>query len=400
LTSLEEQELSQAITDVYEKMEYELMLNIVRNIKNYGQVTPTGQWQIKKLAEIGKLNKQTIKLMSDMLGGVSNYFTDMLNEASMQVVNEIEPGFRQAVKDGILEEAVKPEKSKNIKQAMKQYASQAKKSLNLVNTKMLHNTKELYVRLINDTATMAEKIAQNQEAVDILNKSAGQVITGAQSRQEALRKTVREMNNKGITAFVDKMGRDWTPEAYVNMTVRSTVSNVANGTQIARTKDYGIDYLETSSHSGARPKCAKDQGKIFCISGKDKNYPAWKSSSYGEPDGILGINCGHSVHSYVPGVNIQRYFPQDEIENDKQYKLIQGQRALERDVRKSKRECTLFDELGDKEAFQEASFKLKQKEATLNGYCKQNNLPRRRNREQVDGFGKGVSARAVSANKK
>ena len=397
MTPLEILEISQAITDVYERMEYDLMMNIVRNIRNYDQVTPTGQWQIQKLAEIGKLNKQNIKIMAETLGDTNGFFENMLNEAAMQTISEIEPGFQQAVKDGILGEVIEPEKSPNIKQAIKGYQKQAKESLNLVNTTMRINTKELYVKLINDTASLSEKIGKSQEAINVLNKSAGQVISGAESRQQALRKTIKEFNAKGITAFVDRAGKNWTPEGYVNMVLRSTVGSVANSTQLARAKDYNVDYLEVSSHSGARPKCAKDQGKIFCISGKDKDYPAWKSSSYGEPDGLLGINCGHSVTPFVPGVNIQRYFPQDEAENDKQYKLIQGQRAIERDIRKSKRELAMFDALGDKEAFEQASKTLKRKESKLNLYCKQNGLPRRRNREQVEGFGKRQSAKAINA---
>lgn len=400
MTPLEVLEMSQAITDVYEKMEYDLMMNVVRNIRNYDQVTPTGQWQIQKLAEMGKLNKQNIKLMAKELGDINGFFEDMITKAAMQTISEIEPGYKMAVKRGILEDAIEPEKSPNIKQAMKSYQKQAKKSLNLVNTTMRNNTKDMYVKLINDTASLAEKIGKNQEAIDMLNKSAGQVISGAESRQQALRKTIKEFNNKGIAAFIDKAGRSWTPEGYVNMVLRSTVGSVANSTQLARAKDYNVDYLEVSSHSGARPKCAKDQGKIFCISGKDKSYPKWSSSSYGKPDGLLGINCGHSVTPFVPGVNIQRNFPQDDEKNDKQYKIIQGQRALERDVRQSKRELAMFDLLGDQEAFQKTSMKLKAKEKKLGLYCSQNNLPRRRNREQVDGFGKKQSAKAITANRK
>ena len=51
--------------------------------------------------------------------------------------------------------------------------------------------------------------------------------------------------------------------------------------------------------------------------------------------------------------------------NNKEYKETQVQRALEREVRKQKRECMLYDEIGDKDAFEEAAVKLKSKEAQL-----------------------------------
>jgi hypothetical protein len=101
MTPLEEQVLAQTMTDVYEKMEYDLMMNVVKNIENYDQITPTGQWQLQKLAESGKLTKQNIKIMADALGGTDTYFEDMITKASMQTLSEIEPAYRMAVKDGI-----------------------------------------------------------------------------------------------------------------------------------------------------------------------------------------------------------------------------------------------------------------------------------------------------------
>ena len=240
-----------------------------------------------------------------------------------------------------------------------------------------------------------------------MNNNTSAMITGAESRQQALRKAIRQFNDKGITGFVDKRGRNWTPEAYVNMCMRTTAGNVANEVQTARCRDYGINLIAIDAHAGARPKCAKDQGKIFDLNnssgitedlhGKKIEYFPWNSSSYGEPDGLLGINCGHHKYPFVPGVNIQRYFPTEDLDaNNKLYKETQVQRALERDVRKQKRECMLFDELGDPDAFEEASVKLKSKEAQLKDYVKKHDhLHRRKDREQVVGFDKRVSAEAV-----
>jgi len=93
--------------------------------------------------------------------------------------------------------------------------------------------------------------------LDILNKNTGAVVTGAQARQAAMRKTIKEFNERGIPGFVDKRGREWSPEAYVNMDIRTTVTNVAHEAQFARMDDYGLNLVQISSHSGARPKCAK-----------------------------------------------------------------------------------------------------------------------------------------------
>jgi hypothetical protein len=106
------------------------------------------------------------------------------------------------------------------------------------------------------------------------------------------------------------------------------------------------------------------------------------------------------VYPHFEGISTQRFFPQDQAENDKKYKESQTQRALERGVRKAKRKGILLNEAGDKEAFQKASIELKAKEQKLNQYTKDKQRPRRKDREQVFGFDKSVSQKAVQANKR
>ena len=118
--------------------------------------------------------------------------------------------------------------------------------------------------------------------------------------------------------------------------------------------------------------------------------------------GILGINCGHHKWPFIPGVNIQRHFPTEDMDaNDKLYKQTQVQRALEREVRKQKRECMMLDAAGDQEGFEEVSVKLKRTENKLKYYVKDTpGLHRRTDREQIIGFDKRLSAEAVAKNKK
>lgn len=87
-------------------------------------------------------------------------------------------------------------------------------------------------------------------------------------------------------------------------------------------------------------------------------------------------------------------------ENNRLYKQTQVQRAYERAVRRQKRLCMELDSIGDEEGFKEASVKLKQKEAKLKEYVdKHEFLHRRKDREQVIGFDRSNSAKAVAAKK-
>ena len=399
---LENQRVADIPTGMFQDLEEQLMANIIRHCKDYDQPIATDEWLMKKLAEIGKLNQENIKIIARSTGLSATAMERMLNEVADKVMGEVEPGMKHLVRRGLVGEAVPIKQSKKVRRVLTTMRTQAKNTLNLCNTTMLYKARDAYKKLVNNVASTADEIADKQQKIDILNKHATSAVIGVESRQQAMRKCIKEFNDNGIPAFIDKRGREWKPEAYINMAMRSTSNTMAAEIQMARADDYGLDLVEVDSHSGARPKCARDQGKIFDRSNKSKTYPHWNTSSYGEPDGLLGINCGHHIYPYMEGVSIRRYFPTEDMgANDKLYKETQVQRALERGVRKQKRECMLYDQIGDKEAFEKASVRLKAKEAQLKSYITENdNLHRRRDRERVAGFDKRISVEAVATNKR
>ena len=161
---------------------------------------------------------------------------------------------------------------------------------------------------------------------------------------------------------------------------------------------------------GARPLCAPYQGRIFSRDGSKGittdgaggkiYYTPLSETSYGQPAGLFGINCGHVQYPFVPGINFQRYFPYPKEENDKRYQQFQRQRAMERDIRATKRECMMFNETGDKEAFDKASVRLKAQKKKYSDYCKDTGLKQHNDRTQVYGFDRSVSSKAVWAERK
>lgn len=396
MTKLEIMQLSQSLSDLYTGLETDLIANIAEYLAEGNTDSPTAQWKIQMLARLGALDKANIKTIAEYAGIAPDMLTEALETAALNGISELEPGFQNLVRDGIVNGTEVPIE-KTMAKAVTSYRRQAQKSLNLVNTVMLYKAKSTAQKVINDTAELAEK----QSFIDMLNKAAGKAVTGIESRQAAMRQCIKEMSEKGIPAFVDKLGREWSPEAYINMDIRTTVANTAQQAQFDRMDDYGLDLIEVSSHAGARPKCAKDQGKIFNrknkdgyttdLHGKKVRYYSWERSSYGEPDGILGINCGHQTYPYTAGTSIQRYFPYDKKENDKAYRLTQHQRELERRVRKSKRECMAFETAGDTEGLQKAQVTLKNRQKALKQYCADNGLRYKPDRTAVVNYRKSVA---------
>lgn len=381
MTRLELMELAEDCSDVLTAMEDDLLNNIAEYLSQGRSDIPTAQWKIQQLAALGKLDKANIRTIAEYSDIAADMEEIAMTRAALAAVKEMDEGFAKLARDGIISGTDVPMEESAL-QAAAMYGKQAKDRLNKVNTVMRYFAKNTAAAAINRTAEIVDK----QQHLNLLNKAAGKVIMGAESRQSAVRQCIKEMSARGIPAFVDAAGRQWSPEAYINMDVRTTCSNTAHEAQFTRMDDYDIDLLEVSSYPGARPKCALDQGRIFSRSGKNKKYPAWKTSSYGEPDGILGINCGHQVYPYIEGVSVQRYFPYGQEENDELYKKKQEQRRLEREVRGAKREVSMLNAAGDKEGAALAKERVKSKTAAYDKYCEKTGLPRKADRLTVEGY--------------
>lgn len=380
MTTLEQLNLSQPLTDVYTAMETDLMLAIARQLAEGGEINATSEWRLKKLAEAGALSKETVKIIASYTGIQSDLLTEAIEGAAMGVADKLEPALQACARDGYISSPPGTPISESMKNVVTNFRKQAKTDLNLVNTVMQYKAKSSYTTLVNKIYDDAKR----RELLGVLGKHTLEVASGGTSRQEALRNCIKEFSQKGIPAFVDKRGREWSPEAYINMDIRTTVNNTANAAQDACCDRYGLDLIAISSHMGARPKCAVDQGKLYSRSNRsgiahdgDGNpipfYP-WSSTSYGQPDGILGINCHHHKYPFADGVNFQRYFPYDEEENAERYKEFQKQRAMERRVREISRQAEMLEAAGDTEGAKAARRQLRDRRKAYREYSKEHGL--------------------------
>ena len=171
-----------------------------------------------------------------------------------------------------------------------------------------------------------------------------------------MQEAVSQLAEKGLTGFTARNGARWNPEGYTKMVIRTNTQNTINRIQDERIQACGGDFIEISSHSGARPLCSQDQGQVFSLSGysgyiedldgeRIKVRP-WSSSTYGKPAGIFGINCEHSRYMFVPGLSKKREMDFTKKENDEAYIEKQHQRQYERTIRNKKREIAMLKQTG------------------------------------------------------
>ena len=364
------QQLSMFVVDIYNAIEEELLLNMARMLKYDRELLLTAEnfeqyqhWRIVQLNKLGKLNQQQMDTISRHSGKTAEEVRKMLEGAGFTAVEQHEPLYQEAVQAGSLASAPAMHTSAALIGILNAYEQQALDTLNLVNTTMLKQSQQVYL--------------------DVLNKTVGKLLGGVITPQQALRQTVSEWAQRGIPALIDKAGKRWSTEAYVNMITRSVSQNVANEMQMTRMDEYDVDLIETSSHLGARPRCAPYQGRIYSKSGKSKRYPPFSSTSYGEAAGLLGVNCRHIIYPYIQGKSTKRYEPYDTDENSKANKESQQQRSLERQIRKAKKEVKVMEALGDAEGVKEAKNKVSQRQANMREFINQTKRKRQYNRESI-----------------
>ena len=387
LTPQKIQDLSDPIESVYISMVNELLVNIGRHVTS-PTWTHTAAWEIQKLSELGQLTRENAAIINRWVAQLPEEIRATMEETRRVALEGIEQQLAKAAEEGY----VTPPMRDSTYEVLREYSQQAADQLNLVNTTMLQSSVAQYERLVELTdQEYGRLMAQKEATQEALNVAAGSVVSGTQTRTQALQKAIRQISEEGLTGFYDRAGRSWSPEAYVNMDIRTTVHNVAIQSVKNRMEDYNTQVFQVSAHAGARPLCYPYQGKLYSWdnsageielgNGKTMRYDPLNTTSYGQPAGLFGINCGHTPIPIIPGVSIPHAqdFVQPKEENDKQYAESQEQRALERKIRAAKRAVEMGDDSD------EAKQRVRNAEKEMREFIAQTGRTRRPDREKLYG---------------
>ena len=385
------EEMSWRMAEVYEAVVNRILINMARHFQyiNAGEA-PSGTWiyQAKKLAEMGQVNRETEQIILNMLGDADGVLRTLLEESILNGLKDAEPALRKAAEKGFLPGGINtpPVLEPGQMQAFAAYYKQSADKLNMVNTVMLESTGWAY------QATVSDIVNRMNNAQGILNKATGEVVTGVSSWNDAIRRGVQDMVKNGITGFVDHGGHKWSPEAYVAMDVRTTMANTARAAVWERCEAYGDDLYQVSWHNGARELCFPWQAKVISRTdtvrdveddeGNTVHVFAQSETTYGEPAGLFGINCGHYPIPFVPGFSRIRQPQQDAEDNAKAYEQSQQQRYLERRLREEKRDLEVMKAQGaSEEELKWQRQRIKEASGDIDEFCAKTGRTRRRDRE-------------------
>lgn len=365
------EEMQEQVERYYIDMENELLINIAKKIAMNKPMeidkfdTEKGQpivgsggvneWQLERLKELDGLNRENALIIAKHSGKTEKDIENIF-ERARQIGTEVDKEILElGIKAGILNE---------INPITEEY--QVK---NIINA----GVREVLTTFNKQNNSLLTSAGNNYR--EIVNKVSSEVLSGTKTTNKAMQEAVSQLAQNGLTGFTAKNGAEWSPEAYTKMVLRANTQNTINRIQEERMVLAGNDYVEISSHVGARPLCSEDQGKIFSLSdntepikdglGNSIKVYAWSNSSYGKPAGILGINCGHSRYMFVPNLSIHREMDFTKKENDDAYIEKQKQRLYERTIRNKKREIEMLKQIDAEKDY------IKSKTKQLSNYRKE-----------------------------
>jgi hypothetical protein len=317
-------------TDIVKRIIQRIMLRIGRGEEYL--LTATDKWQIENLQQAGYLLKDIQEEIAKTLKLQQNEIAEAMEEAGVKALDYDDKIYQDV---GL---SPKP-------------LTQSPELVRLMQRNYEATMGEWY-NFTRTTAKQSQKLFLSE-----LDRAYNLVSTGALSYTQAVKEIVDNISTEGVRVEYDT-GHSDTIETATLRAVRTGVSQATAQIQLARMNEMGVDLVITSSHLGARPTHQEWQGKVFSLSGESDKYQDFiQSTGYGTVTGLCGANCRHSFSPYFEGMEnpFEQY---DSEENRKRYQEEQRQRALERRVRKTKREVMGLKEAVDKCTDERAKFEL------------------------------------------
>ena len=185
--------------------------------------------------------------------------------------------------------------------------------------------------------------------LEVVAQAVARVNSGMAGYEQATREAVLKLARRGVSVVDYKSGAWAQADVAMRRHIRTQVVQAGSRNTLDLMEETGHDLVQTSSHGGARESHAKWQGRVFSLSGKSKKYPPfYRETGYGSVDGLCGANCKHDFGIYVEGQPLRYERDPDggDEKREKRYQASQQQRAIEREVRTTRREAAALEAAG------------------------------------------------------
>ena len=346
------------VADIYHQLTLELFDQVIDRIKERGSASLDDNpyiWQLEKMNEMGLLNEDNVKLISDRSGIAEEQLRHVIQNEGYKIYKDTKQQLLEATGGGGFAD------NSIIQTNLAAYVNQAMGDIdNLINTTLPMSVRKVYQSIVQE--------------------SVAKVVTGLTTSDKAISDTVMKWAKKGFYGFTDSQGKHWKADTYARQVIKSTAWRVYREVRMAPAEELGIDTFYYHKKATAREMCAPLQHQIVTTgvarTEKGERILALSDYGYGYAWGCQGINCTHEMTPYIPGANYKPDLP-DELRDLTPEQAIENanaqakQRALERSIRQSKEFLHVAEKLGDQELIDKYKSKVRIQQGAMRDYLKQ-----------------------------
>ena len=388
---------SDKLVEMYQDLEDWIIKDIAMRLMAAGELSGTADRELYKLQQMGLHRQEIIKRLSKLTGKSRDEIRRLLSDSVMtSFSNDFDVLQHLSVAPTLQNNAVIMAMNAELRKTMGELN-------NLTKTTMLQSQKDL---------------------INMLNEVDFRVASGMQSYSSAVCEVLDRYAKNGV--MIDyPTGARRTLEAAVRCCVVTSMNQTAAEVTNQCIIQNKIEYVVVSEHPGARhndkdPEGVSShdwwQGRAYKIRGSEPDFPNLLASTGYDIDyekkcgrcvdllGLHGYNCRHSHGPWSKELGVPK--PKvDREKSQKVYELQQKQRAMERSIRKTKRELLAkqleidgIAETDVKEILQpqydKLAYKLRTENKKYQEFCKSNDLQTQADRIKVAGFKRAQSAKA------
>lgn len=331
------------LEQTFSKLEWRIMLDVVRRLQEAGEITRTADWQIYRLTELGK-SKTEIKKFIREICSMSEKELDKIYE------DAIASGYarNKSVYEAMGREFVPYAENLVLQQMVQAVRAQTSEQIQNITRSMG------FAKVVNGKVQFTELADFYQKTLD---DAVLDIASGAFDYNTVLKRSIDTMVNSGLRTVDYASGHHNRVEVAARRAIMTGVSQLTGKINEQNAAELGTEYFEVTRHRGARPDHMPWQGKVFTR--EELNTVC----GYGQVTGLKGANCRHDFHPFIPGID-KRMYTDEELErlNEEEltpktwngreytaYEATQKQRSMERSIRAQRERIDLLKEGGAEE---------------------------------------------------
>lgn len=373
------EKISLRMENIWTSAESRIIQDIVRRIRKNGTITSTADYQITRMAELGRSSEEIERILKEALNAT---YPDMY-----QLYDDVTNW--QYVRNNDIYEQVNghflpPEEN--------EWMIQMSEAIKRQTADELSNLSQSYgfAVMMGDRKVFMPFATYYQNYVDA---AIMDILSGGFDYNTVIRRVVTQMVNSGLRTVDYANGHSNRTPVAVRRSVLNGVSQISGKISERNAALLGTDHYEVDWHPGARPDHAVWQGKVYTYN------QLIAVCGLGTVTGLHGANCYHDYYPFIPGVSERNWTDewlnqQDREEAKKKtwkgkeynlYEQTQKQRSMETAMRAQREKVDALKAAKvDADEIAIAKAKYKSQLGEYAQYCKKMGLVEQRERIYYD----------------